>query len=186
MLNLKSSVDGFKVVLGGYVLNLVVFLTLCIAVRPPQYPTEERTNEAKWLYALLIAYHFIFFLIKLLIMGKAPKYFRDKIALIMICAISLLIYLCQKWLYQPGAARPVLTKKQEAFEKWLWIEVLLIYGQMFSATIYSICHSFKPSKYQFYSNETKYLGDPDFLTIYGVVVDFASLNTTPAFVIFCL
>ena len=57
---------------------------------------------------------------------------------------------------------------------------------MFSATVYSIGHSFKPSVYEFNSSETKYLGDPDFLTIYGVVIDFASLNTTPAFVIFCL
>ena len=102
MLNLKSSVDGFKVVLGGYVFNFVVFLTLCIAVRPPQYPTEEKTNEAKWLYALLIVYHFTFSLIKYLTLGAAPKFFRDKLCYIMICAISLMTYLCQNWLYQPG------------------------------------------------------------------------------------
>ena len=57
---------------------------------------------------------------------------------------------------------------------------------MFSATVYSICHSFKPSLYAFSSNETNYLGDPDFLTVYGTTVDIASLNTTPAFIIFCL
>ena len=57
---------------------------------------------------------------------------------------------------------------------------------MFSATVYSIFHSFKPSNYMFHSREADYLGDPDFLTVYGLIVDIASLNTTPAFVIFCL
>ena len=109
MLNLKSSVDGFKVVLGGYLLNLVVFLTLVIAVRPPEYPTEERTNEAKLLYGFLIVYHFAFAVIKYLVLNIAPKGFRNKFALIMICAISLLIYLCHSWLYQPGAPRTKLT-----------------------------------------------------------------------------
>ena len=40
MLYLKSAVDGFKVVLGGVALNLIVFLTICIAVRPPVYDSE--------------------------------------------------------------------------------------------------------------------------------------------------
>ena len=66
MLNLKSCVDGFKVVLGGFVLNLVVCLTLCIGVRPPKYASESKTNEALWLYAFLVVYHFIFCLIKFL------------------------------------------------------------------------------------------------------------------------
>ena len=30
------------------------------------------------------------------------------------------------------------------------------------------------------------MGDPDFLTVYGLIVDISSLNTTPAFVLFSL
>ena len=78
MLYLKSSVDGFKVVLGGVVLNFVVFLTICIAVRPPEYETEEKTRAAKWLYGVLIAYHLIFAIIKLSSQSFAARYFRDK------------------------------------------------------------------------------------------------------------
>lgn len=44
MLYLKSAVDGFKVVLGGVVLNIIVLLTICIAVRPPEYDDEEKTR----------------------------------------------------------------------------------------------------------------------------------------------
>ena len=65
MLYLKSSVDGFKVVLGGVILNLMVFLTICIAVGPPEYDNEEKTRSAKWLYGGLIVYHFTFAFIKM-------------------------------------------------------------------------------------------------------------------------
>lgn len=79
-----------------------------------------------------------------------------------------------------------MTKEQRAFEQWLWIEVLLIYGLIFSAILYSFCHSFRASSYQFSSPASKYMGQADFLNAYSVTVDLASLNCTPAFIIFML
>ena len=79
-----------------------------------------------------------------------------------------------------------MTKEQIAFEQWLWIEVLLVYGLIFSAIVYSFCHSFRASSYQFSSRSSKYMGQADFLNAFGVTVDIASLNCTPAFIIFML
>ena len=94
MLHLKSSVDGFKVILGGFCLNLVIFLTLIIAVRPPEYPDDRRTTQARYLYIMLVVYHLGFCVIKYLSDFRFPKYFRDKSAIIMIFAVALLTYLC--------------------------------------------------------------------------------------------
>ena len=94
MLHLKSSVDGFKVILGGFCLNLVIFLTLIIAVRPPEYSDDRRTTQARYLYIMLVVYHLAFCVIKWLSDFRFPKYFRDKSAIIMIFAVALLTYLC--------------------------------------------------------------------------------------------
>ena len=102
MLYLKSSVDGFKVILGGFCLNLVIFLTLVTAIRPPEYPDEDRTIQARNLYIMLVIYHLSFTVIKYLSDIIYPKFFRDKSAIIMIFAVALLTYLCQDWLYLPG------------------------------------------------------------------------------------
>ena len=60
MLNLISNIDGFKVVIGGFVQNLAIVLTLAIAVRPPVYEgDEDKTSDARWVYALLILFHFV-------------------------------------------------------------------------------------------------------------------------------
>ena len=94
MLHLKSSVDGFKVILGGLYMNAVVFLTLIIAVRPPQYSDERKTTQARNLYIMLVIYHLSFCVIKWLSDFIIPKFFRDKSSIIMILAVALLTYLC--------------------------------------------------------------------------------------------
>ena len=73
-----------------------------------------------------------------------------------------------------------------AFEQWLWIEMLIIYGQIFSAICYSIGHSINPSSYFFATDEIKFIGQADFLTVFSVTVSICSLNTTPCFVLFML
>ena len=94
MLHLKSSVDGFKVILGSMMLNLVIFLTLIIAVRPPEYPDERKTTQARNLYIMLVVYHLGFCVISYLSEFIIPKYFRNKSTFTMIFAVVLLTYLC--------------------------------------------------------------------------------------------
>ena len=94
MLHLKSSVDGFKVLLGSTALNLVIFLTLTIAVRPPEYADERKTTQARNLYIMLVCYHLGFCAINFLSDFVIPKWFRNKSAFIMIFAVVLLVYIC--------------------------------------------------------------------------------------------
>ena len=41
-INLKSSITGFKVLVGGHMFNIALFLTIIIAVRLPDYPGDEK------------------------------------------------------------------------------------------------------------------------------------------------
>ena len=94
MLHLKSSIDGFKVILGGLYMNAVIFLTLIIAVRPPEYPDERKTTQARMLYIMLVIYHLSFCVVRYLSDFVVPKFFRDKSSIIMILAVAMLTYLC--------------------------------------------------------------------------------------------
>ena len=43
-INLKSSITGFKVLMGGYMLNIAILLTILIAVRIPEYPDDPKRS----------------------------------------------------------------------------------------------------------------------------------------------
>lgn len=57
MLNLKNAIDGFKLIIGSFVIHWVFILAMVIALRPPEYEDEERTHEALVIYIFLIFYH---------------------------------------------------------------------------------------------------------------------------------
>ena len=93
--HLKSSIDGFKVMLGSWYLNLAVLITLIVAVRPPEYDNDDaKTKEARQLYILLIAYHLV------LSVGKYyVEYYRTRLyikifAIATMMPLALQIYLC--------------------------------------------------------------------------------------------
>ena len=75
-------------------MNAVIFLTLIIAVRPPEYPDERKTTQARWLYIMLVIYHLSFCVVRYLSDFVVPKFFRDKSSIIMILAVAMLTYLC--------------------------------------------------------------------------------------------
>ena len=61
MIYLKSQLDGFKVILGNYLLHICYLVTLLLAIRPPDYPDvkKEERMSAMWLYWILIGYHLV-------------------------------------------------------------------------------------------------------------------------------
>lgn len=41
MLFLKNAIDGFKLIIGGFVIHAVFLLVMIIALRPPKYDDNE-------------------------------------------------------------------------------------------------------------------------------------------------
>ena len=70
MIVLKSIIDGMQLISGGFIMNLVLFLTmLCLMLgRLPDYGPDdtERTAKSKWLYYGLLIYHLGFAIIRYL------------------------------------------------------------------------------------------------------------------------
>lgn len=94
-IHLKSSIDGFKVMLGSWYLNLAVLITLIVAVRPAKYDLDDaKTKEARQLYIVLIAYHLVFSAGKYYAEYKSTKFYIKIFAIAMMLPLALQIYLC--------------------------------------------------------------------------------------------
>ena len=64
MIYLKNCIDGFKLIIGGFVQNVILMLVMIICVRSPTYEYEERTEEAMIVYIFLIFYHLLLAIIR--------------------------------------------------------------------------------------------------------------------------
>jgi len=60
MLELRSVVDGFNVILGSWIVHVAAFLTLVLVIRvPPDYGEDNpKTQNAKVIFASLVVMHF--------------------------------------------------------------------------------------------------------------------------------
>ena len=99
MLNLKSVIDGFKVVMGSWLIHIAALLTMVIFVRPPDYPEDAgKTREAKIVYSVLIILHFVLTIVKFV-----KLYVSDKISMLgpafMLIVVILLIHLIENWAF---------------------------------------------------------------------------------------
>ena len=57
---------------------------------------------------------------------------------------------------------------------------------MASAILYTFFHALKPSTYMLTDKESSFKGFPGFILSYAIIMDLASLITTPCFMIFSL
>ena len=94
MFYLKSNLDGFKVIIGPWIVHLAQFLTIIITIRPPEYlDNEEKTSAASSIYAVLVIGHFFIAALKYctchITNVLAPIY-----TVFMLGCVVTLIYLC--------------------------------------------------------------------------------------------
>ena len=94
MFYLKSNIDGFKVIIGPWIVHIAQFLTIIITIRPPEYPdNDEKTSAASSIYAVLVVGHFFVAALKLctsiITNVLAPIY-----TVFMLACVVTLIYLC--------------------------------------------------------------------------------------------
>lgn len=94
MINLRSVVNGFRVILLGFVQNIVMALTMAIVVRPPIYEDDiELTTQAKRLYYLLITYHIIMAIVRYCSLFLF-KELRSKMTLFMMISVFIVSNIC--------------------------------------------------------------------------------------------
>ena len=96
---LQSTVDGFKVAMGSWIVNLAALFAMLIAIRvPPEYEDDSLNTCAKWTFFALILMHTIVCIVKVhaLYFGD---YFWDKQTMVMLLVVGMQIWLCSRWLY---------------------------------------------------------------------------------------
>lgn len=104
MIQLKSIVDGFNVILGSWIVHLAAFLTLVFVIQSsPDYEDAIRTQEAKYLFYGLIIFHLTLAIIKYVSLF-VNDFFWDKTALLTMIVVALACYLCQNWVYTDKTA----------------------------------------------------------------------------------
>ena len=136
---LLSTVDGFKIVIGSWIINLAALLAMLIAIRaPPAYDDPYLDKEATWTYCLLILMHAIMSFVKVwsLYIGT---YFWDKQTILMLFVVGIQILICRNWLYnedRDSLLTVPLTDQQKKFETWIYLEYILIYSNVAGAIMY--------------------------------------------------
>ena len=99
MIQLKSIVDGFNVILGSWIVHLAAFLTLFFVIQSsPDYEDAIRTQQATYLFYGLIIFHITLATIKYVSLF-VNDFFWDKTALLTMIVVALACYLCQNWVY---------------------------------------------------------------------------------------
>ena len=67
MLNILHMTDGFKVILGSFLVHLAALIVILASISPPEYAEDaELTSQAENLWCTLIVLHALIFLIRVL------------------------------------------------------------------------------------------------------------------------
>ena len=96
---LESTVDGFKIAMGSWIVNLAALFAMLIAIRiPPDYEDEQLDDSAKWTFFSLLAMHALVCIVKVHALYYGD-YFWDKQTMIMLVVVGMQIWICSTWLY---------------------------------------------------------------------------------------
>ena len=99
MLNLRSVVDGFKVIIGSFLIHIAALLAMAIAVRPADYPEDvDRTERAKTTYIYLMVLHAALAVVKYIKM-----FMNDHVNILspvfMLIEVVVMTDLCGNWVF---------------------------------------------------------------------------------------
>ena len=183
MVNLISTIDGFRVVIGSWMIHIAELLVIIISLhKPPVYPTEERTTEATWLFCWLCIMHFGMAVIKLDTMYHSTAMWETiTICLMLVCAT--MNWLCQSWLYPAEYyGSDPQTREQKKFETWLWIEYAVFWATIFTSCIYGLACFLKKPKIILTSTVLANYGEGDFVETHAMQLDYIIAAWAPAFV----
>ena len=182
MIFLKNTIDGFKLVIGGFVMNIVLTIAMLCAVRPPTYDDDEaRTTEALWTYVYLIFYHLILATIRYWnIFGS--NYWRGNITLWMMFAVITQVLLCQRWIYNydDDTDYNQMNSRQKAWHVWCWVEVAYFYSTIIGAALFTLIRSWFPMIMRIQGPLlVDDVENSDFLDVESLMIDLFNMIAAP-------
>ena len=180
-INLKSVVDGFRVIILGFIQNIIIAITMAAVVRPPVYEgDEEKTRNAKILYGVLIGYHLLMAVVRFSSLFVTKK-LRSKMTFFMMISVFLISCICQNWVYVADLTPMTRTQEQIHFYVWLWLEVSFFYGSIFGGALFSFMSAIGTRQVEITSPLSEKRGEQDFLDMEMLLLDMFNLIFSPTF-----
>ena len=161
-------------------MNIVLTLTLLIAVRVPTYEDDEaKTKEALYTYI----YHLALAAIRYWNLFRSNAW-RESITLCMMVAVITQVLLCQRWLYNHDEDVDFdyneMSDKQKAWYVWCWIEVSFFYSTIIGAALLTFIRSWFPMIMRVQGH---LLVDDnehtDFLDVESLIIDLFNMIAAP-------
>jgi len=184
MIYLKNTIDGFKLVIGGFVMNIVLPLTMLIAVRVPTYEDDEaKTKEALYFYIYLIVYHLALAAIRYWSLFMS-NWWRENITVCMLVAVITQVLLCHRWVYNLDEDVDFdyneMSEKQKAWYVWCWIEVAFFYSTIIGAALFTFIRSWFPVIMRVQGNLLiDDVEHTDFLDVESLMIDLFNMISAP-------
>ena len=114
MIVLNSIIDGMQVICGGFIMNIVLFLSMLLLMlgRLPDYGEDTaedtaRTSNARFIYYMLLCYHLSYGLLRYLITLLTDNAeVTDKLKIVKYLFLFLAVYLnvcvSEGWVFRKG------------------------------------------------------------------------------------
>ena len=110
MIVLNSIIDGMQVISGGFIMNIVLFLSMLLLMlgRLPDYGEDTaRTSNARFIYYMLLCYHLSYGLLRYLItLLTDHAELTDKLKIVKYLFLFLAVYLnvcvSEGWVFRKG------------------------------------------------------------------------------------
>lgn len=108
MIVLNSIIDGMQVISGGFIMNLVLFLSMIFLMlgRLPDYAEDTaRTSDARLIYYMLLCYHLCYGLLRYLVTlltdhPKVTDFLKIAKYLFLFVAVYLNVCVSEGWVFR--------------------------------------------------------------------------------------
>lgn len=172
MIQLRSIVYGFRVILGSWIVHLAAFLVLLFDIRPPNYKDDrERTQQAKIIYWVLLMTHLVLSIVLYLSL-LWTKVFWDKMTILILFVVATTCYMQGNWFYSDRPPSDA-GSDQAVFEQWLMIELFMIYSFVAAAALFLTISKFKKPILNMMSPLLERDYFCDVIELYSLQIDFS-------------
>ena len=141
MINNYSVVDGMRVILGTFIMQLGGLITLVAMVRPPEYDDQDRQERVRHFFWELVVAHILF-----AVSGYLYVHYYDlspllnSISIFWACVIMTQIF--HNWFFEPVVLEE-MTDEQRRFRFMVILELMAMVAHLVSTFIYMVARIFR-------------------------------------------